>query len=256
MKIGIALSGGAARGLVHLGVLKALEELHIFPSVIAGVSSGAIIGALYAYGYPPDEILQIIIHTKLFKLIRPAIGKSGLLKMDTTEKIYLQYLPENDFGALKKKLIVTATDLNKGEVKYFSEGELICPLMASSCLPVIFAPVQIDNSLYMDGGLLNNLPTDPLLGKCDKIICSHCNPIAASEVDGFKAIFERTLLLVMNANTFDSRKHCDVFIEPPALAHFSLLDLAKAQEMFEIGYQYTLGMRPQLEALQNGKTLQ
>ena len=250
MKIGIALSGGAAKGLAHLGVLKALEELHISLSIIAGTSSGAIMGALYAYGYPPDEILQIVISTRLFKLIRPGMGKSGLLKMEAAEKLYLQYLPENSFSALKKKLVITTTDLNKGKIVCFSEGELIKPLMASSSLPVIFAPVQIGNTFYMDGGLLNNLPVEPLLDKCDKVIASNCNPINEDfTAKGFRTVFERTFLLIINSNTFDSRKYCDVFIEPPALGQFSILDLAKAQEMFEIGYQYTLGMQPQLEAL-------
>jgi len=256
MEIGIALSGGAARGLVHLGILKALEELQISLSIIAGTSSGAIMGALYAYGYPPDEILQIVINTKLFKLIRPGIGKSGLLKMDAAEKVYLQYFPENSFSALEKKLIVTTIDLNTGKLCYFSEGELIKPLMASSSLPIIFAPVQIGNAFYIDGGLLNNLPVEPLLDKCDKIIGAHCNPISEEfTARGFKAIFERTFLLIINSNTFESRKYCDLFIEPPSLGQFSILDLAKAQEIFEIGYQYTLGMQPQLEALR-GATFQ
>jgi NTE family protein len=176
--------------------------------------------------------------------------------MDAAEKLYLQYLPENSFSALKKKLIVTTVDLNTGKIVYFSEGELIKPLMASSSLPIIFAPVQMGNTFYVDGGLLNNLPVEPLLDKCDKIIGAHCNPINEGfTVKGFKGIFERTFLLIINSNTFDSRKYCDVFIEPPALGQFSILDLAKAQEMFEIGYQYTLSMQPQLEALR-GDTFQ
>ena len=249
MKIGIALSGGGARGLAHLGIIKALEELKIPLSIISGTSSGAIIGALYAYGYSPDQILEIIINTKLFRLVRFTIG-TGLLKMDAAEKAFLQYLPENDFSVLKKKLIVTTTDLNSGKTVYFSEGELVKPLLASSSIPVVFAPVQIGNRLYIDGGLLNNLPVEALSEQCDKIIAAHCNPINDEFVSkGFRAVFERTFLLIINANTFESRKYCDLFVEPPALGQFSTLSIAKAREMFNIGYEYTLSMQSQLKAL-------
>ncbi len=255
MKIGIALSGGGARGLAHLGIIKALDELQIPISVLSGTSSGAIIGALYASGYQPDEILDIIVNTKLFRLVRLTVG-TGLLKMDAAEKALLQYLPDNNFSVLKKKLIVTTTDLNSGKTVYFSEGELVKPLLASSSIPVLFAPVQIGERLYIDGGLLNNLPVESLVNKCDKIIAAHCNPINDEFISkGFRSVFERTFLLIINANTFESRKYCDVFVEPPALGQFSTLNLSKAKEMFEIGYEYTLSLHAQLKPLQS-QTLQ
>ncbi len=249
-KIGVTLSGGASRGIVHLGILKALDEIGIPVSIISGTSSGAIIGALYAQGYPPDEILDIILTTKFFKLIRPAVSRTGLLKMDSTEKIFSKYLTEDDFSALKIKLIVATTDLCKGKTVYFSEGPLIKVLMASSCIPIVFDPVIIDNKPYIDGGILNNLPTEPLVGRCDKIIAAHCNPIDnCFEMRSFRSVFERTFLLIINSNTPISRGHCDVFIEPPGLKKISSLSLSRAKEMAEIGYQYTMNMAGQLQSL-------
>src|SRR4051812_29128314 len=132
MKIGLALSGGGARGVAHLGVLKALLEHGIEPAMISGVSAGAIAGSLYAAGYQPDEILEIIISTKMFRFLRPAMSRVGILKMDRTDAIYLKYLTGNSFEALKIPLIVSATNLNRGETVYFDRGELIKPIQASS----------------------------------------------------------------------------------------------------------------------------
>ena len=80
-KIGIALSGGGSRGIVHLGILKAIDESGIKLSMVTGTSAGAIVGAFYCSGYSPDNIMEIIMETKLFKYVRPAISFSGLLKM-------------------------------------------------------------------------------------------------------------------------------------------------------------------------------
>ena len=86
MKLGLALTGGGARGIAHLGVLKALLEQGIQPTMISGVSAGAIAGALYAAGYHPDEVLDIIISTNMFRFLRPAMSRVGILKMERTEK--------------------------------------------------------------------------------------------------------------------------------------------------------------------------
>lgn len=248
MKTGIVLSGGGSRGIAHLGVLKALEELEIKITAISGSSSGAIIGALYGSGYTPDEILQIVLDIKFLRILRPAISIRGLLKMDGLEAIYFKYIKVNSFESLKTPLIVTATDLQSGKTTYFSKGELIRPLMASSCVPVIFEPVSYQDRLYVDGGLINNLPSRVLVGKCDKIIGSHTNPIDENFTRGnVRSLIERTFLLSINANAYPQKKYCDLFIEPPLLKTYKVFDTGKLEEIFKIGYEYTLSIQDQLK---------
>lgn len=239
MSIGLVLSGGGARGISHLGVLAALEEYHLRPSHISGTSAGAIIGALYAAGYQPSEILKVIIKTKLFKYFMPNTNFSGLLRMESTEKLYRQMLDENSFESLNIPLTVAATDIERGETVYFSEGELIKPLQASSCVPVIFAPVQINGRYFIDGGILNNLPVDPLEGKYEYIIGVHSNALPAHlKVSNIRQIIERSLHLAINVNIEERKRKCDFFIEPPQMALFGVYDVAKAQEIYQIGYEY------------------
>lgn len=239
MKIGLALSGGGARGIAHLGVIKALEEEGITFSAISGTSAGAIVGALYSYGYPPLEILDIIEKTNFFKSLRPAMSLKGLLNMDSLHPVFKRYLPEDDFSKLKIDFTAAATDLQKGQTIYFNEGELVRPLLAASCIPIVFNPVKVRNTLCIDGGILNNLPVEPLRDKCDKIIGVHTNPIDDNfKGSNAKLIIERSLLMAVSGNTVKRSEWCDVYIEPSGLKKYGGLELSKAREMYEVGYEY------------------
>lgn len=237
-KIGIALSGGGVRGISHLGVLKALNQRGIFPNRISGSSAGAIAGALYAAGYEPDEILEIILKTNYFKFLRPAISWTGILKMETLEELFKKYLPENSFEALRMPLTVAATDVKRAKVVYFSEGELIKPIMASSCIPGMFDPIAIDEHYYLDGGILNNLPVEPLDGICDVVIGVNCNHLPVEHnIKNIKGLIERSVIMSMNYNVYSRKDKCDFFIEPKGLAKFGVFDIKKAREIFQSGYE-------------------
>ena len=239
MKIGITLSGGGARGIAHIGVLKALEEMGVEISVVSGTSAGSIVGSLYAYGYKPEEILSIIQKVSVFKSVRPAWTWIGLLSLEGLKDVLLKYLPENNFNVLKLPLTIAATDIKKGETVYFFEGELIPCVIASCCVPAVFAPVSLNGSLFVDGGVLDNLPTKPIREQCDLLIGSHCNPIGSDfDAKNLKTIIERSLLMAINGNTKKSRELCDVFIEPPELDKISGFGLTKAQEIFIVGYDF------------------
>jgi NTE family protein len=256
MKIGLALSGGGARGMAHLGVLKALLELGIKPDIIAGCSSGAIVASMYAIGHSPDEILRFLKTKRFLTYFRPAF-KTGLIKMGSLEKMYLGYFPENTFESLHLPVIVNATDLNRGRSVYFSRGELIRPILASCCIPVMFAPIEIDGNHYVDGGILNNLPVEPLLGTCDFIIGVHTNPYnELSPLVSMKAVMERSLLLAIHLNVKERIQHCDVFIEPPELHRFNTMDIDKAQQIFDTGYEYTLSLQDKLQFAKTRSILQ
>lgn len=240
MKIGLALSGGGARGVAHIGVIKALEELGLTFSCISGTSAGAIVGALYAYGHTPDQILEIIKRVTIFNVVRPAWTWSGLLTMEGMGDLLLKRMPENDFKALKIPLTVVATEIRLGETHYFSDGELVRAIMASCTVPAVFTPLSFRGGHYVDGGVLDNLPVKPLTGHCDLIVGSHCNHFTKDfDPRNMKVVAERALLIAIQTNTLVSKRQCDVLIEPPGLARFSGFDIAKAQEIFDFAYRFT-----------------
>lgn len=240
MKIGIALSGGGARGFAHLGVLKALEEMNIKVASVTGTSAGSIVGAFYAYGYEPEEILGIISGTGILKSVRPAWSWTGFLSLDGFREVLKKYLPENSFESLKLPLTIAATEIRLGKIVYFSKGELITPIIASSSIPAVFNPVTFEGNVYIDGGIMDNLPVRPLIGKCDFIIGVHTNPVSQKfDIKNAKEVTMRSLLMAINVNSTASKSHCNAVIEPPELGAYSPLDVSKAKEIFDIGYQYT-----------------
>ena len=241
MKLGFALSGGGARGVGHLGMLKALDEAGIKPNIISGTSAGSIVATLYSDGYDPEEILEFVVSTKVFTALRPSLSFKGFLKVDTLGDIMRKHLSENDFEALSIPTIVVATDIVKGESVYFRKGEIIRPVMASCCVPVFFTPVNIDGRILVDGGVLDNLPASILKkeDKCDFVIGFHTNPISGDfEVGSIKSVIERSLIMAVNGNTTKSKEMCDYILEPPELGGYGGFDLGKSREMFEIGRDY------------------
>jgi NTE family protein len=239
-KIGLALSGGGARGISHLGVIQALEEFGVQVSVISGTSAGSIVGSLYAYGHKPRKILDIIQKVSVFKSVKPAWTWTGLLSLNGLKEVLLANMPENSFASLKLPMTIAATDLRKGTIEYFKEGEIIPAIMASCCVPAIFTPVQFKNNLYVDGGVLDNLPVRPIKEACDFVIGVHCNPVSSNfDPKNLKSVIERSLLMAINASMLSSKALCDIFIEPDGLDKISGFELGKAQDIFDIGYEYT-----------------
>lgn len=240
MSTGIVLSGGGARGVVHLGVLKALAEMGVVIDRISGTSAGSLVGALYASGLTPDQIIDLIKKIGFMKAVKPAWTWTGFLKMDGLQQLLRQHLRVQSFEELAIPLTVAATDIRKGQVHYFSTGEIIPAVLASCSIPVIFNPVSINGNLYVDGGLVDNLPVKPIRESCDFIIGSHCNHISPDvDIDNMKSVIERSLLVAIHSNTEISKGLCDVYIEPPRMDRFSSLDLTRIQEIFDYSYQFT-----------------
>jgi NTE family protein len=240
MKIGLVLSGGGARGIAHLGVIKALLEHGIQPDIISATSSGAFVGAMVAYGYQPEEILEKFIQTSFYPYLRPAFGASGLLQMKRIETVLCQYIPENSFESLKIPLIINATDIVSGETVLFESGELALPLLASCCIPGLFSPIRINGQDLVDGGVLNNLPVEHIHGKVETIIGSHCNPFNLDKpLKTTTEIVYRSLILAMHTKNRERFRKCDLLIEPPALNRFGIFDFRKAKQLYEVGYLYT-----------------
>lgn len=237
-KNGLVLSGGGARGIAHAGVLRALEECNILPQIIAGTSAGALIGAFYSAGYKPAEILNIVQKNKFFSWKTIAWKSSGFFKMDAMRKVLENALPA-DFESLKIPLHVTNTNLITGESRIVSQGPLIDPLLASACVPVVFKPVSINNQLWVDGGVTNNFPVEPLLEKCKNIIGCSVNKIS-TESDFSKwsvmRIIDQTFHVAAHYDIENKKNSCHIFIEPD-LFTFGMFDIDKAEMIYKIGYE-------------------
>ncbi len=237
--IGLVLSGGGARGAAHIGVIQALEEFGIKATRISGTSAGSIVGALYAQGYSPKEMLEITSQVTVYNSVRPSLAPGGLLRMDGLRQLLKNRLPD-DFSKLKIPLTIAATEIRRGELMYFDSGELIPAILSSCCIPGVFSPIPFNGDLYVDGGLLDNLPAKALHGKCDFLIGSHCNKVSPSfDVTNMKLVIERSLLMAIGANTLQSKNLCDLVIEPSGLDKFSSYDIGKAKEIFDLGYKFT-----------------
>lgn len=238
MEVGLVLSGGGARGIAHLGVMKALEEAGITFSVISATSAGAMAGALYAHGYSIAEILNIIKTIKPFRFLKPALSLKGFLTMGSMQSFFRKHLPHNSFEALKIPLHVAATNIRTGKTDYFTGGDLTGALCASSCIPVLFDPVKYNDEFYLDGGILNNLPVEPLKGQNKVIIGCHANPIDPDfNATNARLVMERALLLAISCNAYNRRDDCDFFIEPHGLEKYRVLDLANMDQLYKIGYE-------------------
>ncbi|TAL80171.1 MAG: patatin [Bacteroidetes bacterium] len=237
-KVGLVLSGGGARGFAHLGLIQALNEAGIFPEVISGTSAGAIVGVLYADGYSPKEILRLLNPNSRLDFMRPTLPREGLLQINGIIKILKTNLSAKTFKELKLKLYVTATDMNNGKAVYFSEGELLDPVIASASIPVLFQPVIIDKIQYVDGGVLDNLPVMPIENNCKILIGSFVNPVGyIDKISGLISIAERTFMLSMSKEIIEKAKKFDLFVAPPELGNYKILNREKAAELFKVGYK-------------------
>lgn len=254
-KIGLVLSGGGIRGIAHLGLLKAMDEIGVKPSAISGVSAGAIVGAMYASGISPDEILEIGKRQINFGFSNLLWRRGGLFSREFIHKILVEYLPHNSFESLQIPLIVNATDFTNVESVYFSKGELIPCIEASASVPILFSPANFEKRMLVDGGLLNNFPVEPLIGMCDKLIGSHVNKLKEHNQAGRglsrMATIERCYHISISTSVYSKAHYCDLFIEPD-LNSFGMLDTKKADIIFNKGYEATLEVKDRILKLAEG----
>lgn len=185
MEIGIALSGGGVKGAAHIGVLKALEENNMKPKFIGGTSAGSIVAVLYAMGYTPDEILALFEHfSKVVIEADPRyfftsmkenkkIAISGLMSGENIEKVMLEACRKKQIYHMQElmmPIVIPAVDAVDGkeyiftncpgeDKKYILDIAIGKAVRASSSFPAIYAPCQVEEHRFLDGGLLNNIPT-------------------------------------------------------------------------------------------------
>lgn len=240
-KIGLTLSGGGMRGIAHIGIIKAFEEYGLRPQVLSGTSMGAIVGAFYAYGYPPDQMFEIATSGKYFNRKNFRLGTTGLFKNRMILQLLQKHIPQDSFEHLKIPLYICATELCHGRTEYFSSGALHQRILASASIPYIFPPVRIGENLYTDGGVTNNLPIEPILDQCNFLIGSHVNSIVYDEMNNINArsMFGRILHLALGTTVYAKIEKCDLFIDPVHMTQFGIFDDDAFQTMFDCGYHHT-----------------
>ncbi|MBX2817295.1 MAG: patatin-like phospholipase family protein [Saprospiraceae bacterium] len=242
-RIGITLSGGGARGMAHIGVLSALEMHGIYPDVVLGTSAGAIIGVLYCAGYGPAEILDIAQRSNLNRLFRPSMSLRGWSDQKHLRTQLSKYIDADRIENLSKPFRIGITNLNKGKHEVWSEGPLQDLVLASSAVPGVFQTVDINGDLYLDGGVMNNMPAEPIRHECDFLIGSNAvtkDQKSNEDISNIRSIMSRVFEVSLWYRSRIDSVHCDFLIEPVGLNRFHMFNFSKAQEMFDLGLRSTL----------------
>ncbi len=278
-KIGLVLSGGAARGLAHIGVLKALEEQGIKIDAIAGTSMGAVVGGLYASGYKVDELEKLALSIDWQAALSDAPPREDVpfrRKQDDRDFLVKQKLSFRDDGSLGLPLGViqgqnlalllesllahtsdtrdfdklpipfraVATDIANGEKVVFRKGHLPQVIRASMSIPAVFAPVELDGRLLVDGGMTDNIPLDVArqMGVDVAIVVDIGTPLRnRKQLTTVVDVLNQSITLMTRSNSEEqlaAMKATDVLIQP-ALAAYGVTDFGKTQEMIDAGYRAT-----------------
>ncbi len=248
-RLGLALSGGSIKGFAHLGVLQYLDEVGIRPDLLAGTSAGALVGAFYADGYSPSEIVELMSILKLSSMtdLRP-LKAPGLLDTAPFERFLSQHLRHDRLEDLPIPLRVVATDLDRGEPRVFCEGDLARVVRASCSIPVLFHPVEIEGTTYVDGGLFRNFPASVIRGECDHLIGMNLGPWERQDYKkSIVSVAERSWSFVFRQNTLIDKECCDVLLETHDVLGYGMFDTDAAMELVKVGYQVAQqGLTPQL----------
>lgn len=249
--IGLALSGGGARGLVHVGVLQAFLDEGIPVHAISGTSAGAIAGALYAAGHSPQDILRYARESNMIRIFGLKMPNKGLVRHRFLRNLLLRYLPENSFGGLSLPLYVTVANLNSGLPESHSSGPLVDLVVASSSIPILFEPVLLNGNHYLDGGLMKNLPASPLRKTCDLVVGVNLVPqlpVTEGELKSVIDIGTRCFDIAALNNIKPELALCDIVIEPVEISRFSRFSMSQMDKMYEIGYREAMHRIPEIRA--------
>ena len=236
MKISLSLSGGAARGAFHLGVLQAIDELGFVIEQIAGSSIGALIGVSYASGVSPKKQLEIF-KSKEFKKVFKTSFRGGIFRIDEQNEILEQLSPYKTLEELPIKTSVTVIDLSSAEVLYLGHGEIKKLCAASCALLPLFAPCRYENQFLADGGIMDNLPVFPLLKTQNPLIAVDLHPLQKDFKHTTFGFLKRGLFLMWRSGVRKNFEHIDLYISDEKLSSYSLFSFKKLDELFALGYE-------------------
>jgi NTE family protein len=267
---GLALGGGGARGIGHVPLLEAMDEMNLRPVAIAGTSIGALIGAAYAAGMPAKAIRRHLLalahdRTDVFRrLIASRAGNianlfalgTGRATLVDGEKFCAQFMPDEvpqDFAGLQIPLTIMASDLYRRRQVAFSQGPLRPALAASIALPSLIRPVVVDGQVLIDGGATNPLPFDQLRDKADVVVAVDISGEPSEERRDIPSPWEclvTTVLVMGNAITTEKLKHSapDIVVRPK-VGSFRTLDFFHASAILRAAEPAKAELAGALEAL-------
>lgn len=237
-KIGLALGGGAVFGYAHIGVLKAIDEFQIPISFISGTSVGSLVGALYAFGKTWVEILELAQNAGWLAISGVSLTSMGLLSNKKLGILIKKTLNESKIEDATRPLAIMTTDITTGERVALRKGDVAQAVMASTCLPGIFNPVDINDRLLVDGGLIENVPVTPLIEMGADYL------ISVDLTSHYRAKKPRNVAEVL-INAFHTmhaavarlqEEKVDLAIKPN-LTSFNVVDTKQMDKLVEVGYQ-------------------
>ena len=269
LKVALVLSGGGAKGYAHLGVLRILERENIKIDYIAGTSIGAFVGTLYSIGYSIDEIEKILDNLNIESFLESGSNLTGLdlnkketlkkysfyINFDNelnyslpkglreTEELYLvvknllkNYENIKNFDNFPIPIRVVATNLNTGETKSFSGGDIAKILTASMAIPTIFEPVEVNGALYVDGLVSRNLPVEEAYDMgADLVIASDVGaPIVKKDNYNILSVLNQMIAIQSSYITKDSKEKATVLISPD-IKNISATDTTKRKDLINLG---------------------
>lgn len=236
-KLGLALSGGGAKGFAHIGVFKLLEECSLRPDIIAGTSVGALMGVLFADGYSANEIKELFTGREFSEFAELQVPRAGIFNSKRFKNFLKRHLRAKTFEELKTPLVVITTDLDHGESHEFRSGLLVDAVTASCSIPIVFSPVVINGVHYVDGGLFRNFPVSNIRHVCDRVIGVNVSPVIPIKYkQTIVGIAERSYHYMFRANTLEDRELCDVLIEAEEFGIFKTFDIENVDTISNTGY--------------------
>jgi NTE family protein len=237
--IGLALGGGAAKGVAHIGVLKALEDADIEVDYIAGTSVGAMIAALYAFKVDVETIGSLARRLTMSKVTSFKLNKTGFFSTESLRELMLEYVGDVAIEDAAIPLSIVATDINSGEEIVLSSGSVVDAVCASAAIPGIYIPVEINGRTLVDGGLVQNVPIEALqTAGAGVTIASHLNSVSHyQEISHVLDVMRNAFEIAVSQHTQDQLKEADLLISMD-LSDFSLRDnTERYDELFNIGHQ-------------------
>lgn len=240
MDYGLILSGGGSRAAFGLGAAKYFEEIGLEFKAYSGASGGAIAATLLASGLSATEALDIVKKIDYKRLVKFNYFRGSLFRFEEDQKFLQTIFPFSKFEDLKKPLFINAVNFETGKTEYFNRGDLISAILCSCALFPIFKTQYKDGNYYIDGGFTNNLPYEPLENIVEKTIAINVNPVREldyTRLSFFKKL-KRMLMFLFYANIATRIPKVDIFIEPPEIGKFNILDTSCLDECFELGYKY------------------
>lgn len=249
LTVGLALSGGTAKSIAHIGVLRAFEEAGVTIDYLTGTSGGAIVGAMYAAGKSAEELERVAATLRWKHLARLTLPRLGILNNSRMEEFITKQLGHVEFSDLKIPFAVVTTDLLTGERVVLKEGPVARAVMMSSSIPNVFEPVAHQGSLYVDGGLTEYLPVETLRETFAPDIAIGVSlgqrHAQAAKPRHLLHVAMAVTSIAARATLGRSEALADLVIKPPA-GRFPSYDLKAGAELIDVGHQAALARMPEI----------